>query len=334
MTNSIHVGAFDLPVSEFLSAESRSALQVWEQRQAQVRRECPLTGTTTDILLAQREYFAKKFFPSLIERYRAIFDVRIESRTIASVSTEIITSGRGAPPEAAEHVLINLHGGGFTFGAREGGQVESIPIAALGGTPVISVDYRMAPEYRFPAASEDVMAVYRELLKTYPAEKIGIFGCSAGAMLVTQTMAFLQKEDLPLPAAIGLFSSAGSFWAGGDSGHIGGAILGLPLGTSRENPYLASVDADDCLAFPARSDRVTARFPPSLLIAATRDFGLSSAAYMHSRLVALGVAAELHVWEGLGHGFFYEPDLAQSREAYDVIVRFFHRHLRKSRGQS
>jgi monoterpene epsilon-lactone hydrolase len=49
----------------------------------------------------------------------------------------------------------------------------------------------------------------------------------------------------------------------------------------------------------------------------------------HSELVRLGVEAELHVWEGLGHAFFFNPELPQSREMYDVTVKFFDKHLGK-----
>jgi alpha/beta hydrolase fold len=62
-------------------------------------------------------------------------------------------------------VLINLHGGGFLEGSRSVSHMESIPITAVAKIKVISVDYRQAPEYRFPAATQDVVAVYRQLLK-------------------------------------------------------------------------------------------------------------------------------------------------------------------------
>jgi len=62
--------------------------------------------------------------------------------------------------------------------------------------------YRQAPEFAFPAATEDIAAVYRELLKTYRPEDIGIFGCSAGGSLTAQSMAWFLKENLPLPGAI------------------------------------------------------------------------------------------------------------------------------------
>jgi acetyl esterase/lipase len=52
---------------------------------------------------------------------------------------------------------------------------------------------------------------------------------------------------------------------------------------------------------------------------------------MHSRLAAAGVEAQLHVWEGLDHAFFYNPDFPQSREAHEVAIRFFDRHLERPR---
>ena len=77
--------------------------------------------------------------------------------------TEFITRAEGIPEDNKNRVLINLHGGGFKYGSRWGGQVESIPIAALGKIKVVSVDYRMAPEHTFPAASEDVAGIIEGL---------------------------------------------------------------------------------------------------------------------------------------------------------------------------
>jgi acetyl esterase/lipase len=54
---------------------------------------------------------------------------------------------------------------------------------------------------------------------------------------------------------------------------------------------------------------------------------LSGALYSHTQLVKAGVDAELHCWEGLFHGFFYNPDVPESKDAYNVMVKFFDRKL-------
>jgi monoterpene epsilon-lactone hydrolase len=70
------------------------------------------------------------------------------------------------------------------------------------------------------------------------------------------------------------------------------------------------------------------RFPPTLIITSTRDTALSSAVYTHSQLVKLGIDAELHVWEGVLHAFFTtNPDLPETREAWEVVTKFFDKHL-------
>jgi hypothetical protein len=78
------------------------------------------------------------------------------------------------PAEKRTRVLINVHGGGFN--SDSGSLVEGVPIANLSQTTVVSVYYRLAPEHPFPAAVEDTVAVYKDLLKTY---KPGRVGCSA-----------------------------------------------------------------------------------------------------------------------------------------------------------
>jgi acetyl esterase/lipase len=81
------------------------------------------------------------------------------------------------------------------------GLVESIPIASVGAIRVITVDYREGPEYSFPAASEDLAAVYAALLKTYKPRNIGIYGCSAGGILTAQSVAWIGSHGMPSPGA-------------------------------------------------------------------------------------------------------------------------------------
>src|SRR5260370_32462969 len=94
-----------------------------------------------------------------VDRLRSVFAVDIRSEMIGGVQTDVIEPSGGVAKKNKGRVLINLHGGGFVVGARLGGQMESIPVAAIGAIKVVTVDYREGPEYRFPAASEDVAAV-------------------------------------------------------------------------------------------------------------------------------------------------------------------------------
>jgi epsilon-lactone hydrolase len=322
----LNVRAFTLPISSLLEEESQSLLHSWMRRWAAAASKCPGSWSEDRAIPAVREFFAAQYAP-ILATFKALYPVRIEPVSIGGVYTEVLELAEGVPSHNRQRVLINLHGGGFTVGARYIGQIESIPIAALGGFKVVSVDYRMAPEYQFPAASEDVASVYRALLRDYSPENIGIYGSSAGAVLTAQTVAWLQKEKLPRPGAVGMLCAAGSFWTQGDSGYIAPALDGESRGSPQEHPYFRNADPSDPLVFPAVSSAVMAQFPASLLVSATRDCALSSVVHMHSRLVALGVAAQLHVWEGLGHGFFFDAGLPHSKEAHEVTCRFFHHYL-------
>jgi len=324
--------AFELPVSSFLNLQERLALDRWTTRVKTALEACPFSNDVFSRghqarLAAYRKCLEEDLDAPLATRFRALYRVRVVSSTLAGVRVDIVTPSDGISPRNKGRVLINLHGGAFFAGRRYGGQIESIPIAAMGKIRVVSVDYRMAPEFEFPAASDDVVAVYRELLKSYRPEAIGIYGTSAGGLLTAQTVALLQKERLPEPGAVGMFCAAGSYFYEGDSGHFAAALAGAPAATFRDNPYLKNANPSDPLAFPAKSAEVMARFPPSLLISASRDQAFSSVVYFHSQLVALGVEADLHVWEGLGHAFFFDPDLPQSRQVYQVVAQFFDTHL-------
>jgi epsilon-lactone hydrolase len=91
---------------------------------------------------------------------RKIYPVNVEETSIAGVRTDIITPlASRSPNPTPNRVLINLHGGGFN--SDSGSLIEGIPIANLAKIKVVSVYYRLAPENPFPAAVDDVVAVYK-----------------------------------------------------------------------------------------------------------------------------------------------------------------------------
>jgi acetyl esterase/lipase len=262
-------------------------------------------------------------------RTREQYPVLIRVERIGNVDVEVVTPSDGIPRGNEDKVLINLHAGAFLGGNRTNSQLESAPMAVLAGSRVVSVDYRLAPEASYPAATEDVLSVYREILKTYTREHVGIYGCSAGGLLAAELMAALEKAHLPRPAALALLSGGALYWTEGDSGAVGQKLYQWPpiWGASSQNPYFANVKADDPEAFPGKSPDILARFPPTLLVTGTRDFALSSVVKTHFLLIDQGVEAELHVFEGMEHVFFHNSDLLESRAAYRALVAFFNRHV-------
>jgi acetyl esterase/lipase len=320
----VNVPAFVLPPSPYLSEEARKALPKSARDDSQFLARAVAAGTIPRL----RETMAKISAPA-VKRLRETYPVTTEPTIIAGVKAVRIRPTSGVSKANRGKVLINLPGGAFLLANAEGGGlVESIPVAALTGVEVISLTYSQAPEARFPAASRDVEAVYRDLLKTHRARDIGLFGCSAGGLLTAQSLAWLQKAGLPRPGAAGIFcASADARWSG-DSWSWQRALHGLTSEpTLDERAYYGEHDLSDPLMSPIASDAVLARFPPTLLITATRAGELSSTVDTHRRLVRAGVEAQLHVWDGLDHGFYQNPDLPESKEAYDVMARFFRKYL-------
>ena len=153
-------------------------------------------------------------------------------------------------------VLINLHGGGFN--ADWGSEIESIPIANLTQTKVVSVLYSLAPEHPFPTAVNETVAVYKDLLKTYKPQNIGMYGTSAGAILTAEVAARLRQLGLPLPAALGIFSGSGDFSKSGDSSYMY-ALWGLsgPLSRRTGKPdtgYTGTTALKDPVLSPIYAD--------------------------------------------------------------------------------
>jgi len=323
-----HLPPESIPASRFMSPEARAK---FIEHFAHVAAPPAAPPSGPPDFAAMRADDERRNAP-FVARAKMLYPVNIEEKVIGGVRTQVVTPQAGIAPENRDRVLINLHGGGFIWGEGNGARAESLPIAGLGRITVITVAYRMAPEFRFPAASEDVAAVYRELLKDHRAANIGIYGCSAGGILAAEAVAWFQKEGLPSPAAIGTF--CGSLAAlGGDSSHVAPLLVGeLPLpgadsGSLSGQLYFEGASSADPLVLPINSPQVLRRFPPTLLIAGSRDFMASSLFAAQAALADAGVDAQLHVWDGMWHAFFFDPDLPESQQVYRVVVEFFAKHL-------
>jgi len=259
---------------------------------------------------------------------RALYPVNVGVETIAGVPTRIITP-LTIPESKRERVLINVHGGGFVVDS--GSLSESIPIANLTQTKVVSVLYRLAPENPFPAAVDDTVAVYKELLKTYKPRNIGLYGTSAGAILTAELAAKLRQLGLPLPAALGVFSGMGDFSQAGDSQAVyalngfSGALT--PPSKRPLSPYAAATNPRDPVLSPLYAD--LKGFPPTLFLTSTRDLLLSGTTILHRAFLRAGVDAQLIVFEALPHAFWNDPALPESKEADKFIADFFDQHLGK-----
>jgi acetyl esterase/lipase len=253
-----------------------------------------------------------------------MFAVTVRDSTVAGVPVREVT------PVTMKHkdrVLICLHGGGFN--ADSGSYSESIPVAGLTGVRVVSVLYRMAPEHPFPAAVDDVVAIYRELLKTYKPSKIGIFGSSAGAGLTLEAAVKLKQLKLPMPAALGPFSAPSSFAEGGDSrslyntdgfrGHVAIPDGGIDRG------YIGTTDVRDPVLSPMYAD--LHQMPPTLFITSERDLLLSATSSMSRALLRAGNQSQLIVFDALPHCFWNNNALPESHEAWGYMADFFDREL-------
>src|SRR5258708_30461091 len=289
--------------------------------------ESEQTQTAT---LAERRAHTEHWQKSQAAEAKRLFPVNVEPLTVAGVQTDIITP-LTMPDENKTRVLINLHGGGFN--SDSGSVIEGIPICSLAKIKVVSVYYRLAPENPFPAAVDDVVAVYKELPKTYKARSIGIFGTSAGGILTAQVAVKLKQLGLPLPGALGLFTMLADYSRTTDSQQLfalngfSGAIAPQDPNGGPDNEYVGKMDRKDPVVSPLFADLYG--FPPTLLVTGTRDALLSNTTIFHRALLHAGVDAQLLVFEAMPHAFWYHFQFPETREALDMMAKFFEDNLGK-----
>ncbi len=255
--------------------------------------------------------------------------VKVEADTIGGVPVFISTPD-DMPAANQARTLMHLHGGGYVLYPGLVGAGEGMMMAGYGRFRVVSVDYRMSPDFPFPAPLEDAMAVWHALLARTDSRKMAIFGTSAGGGLTLAMLLAARSQGSPLPAAI----AAGSPWVDltsrGDSlsanAFVDNVLVSMSGWTGAAGTlYAGHHDLRNPLISPIYGDFTG--FPPAILTSGTRDLLLSDTVRAHRKLRQAGVEATLQLFEAQSHAQFLTPFAPETEEAFAEIARFFDRHL-------
>jgi epsilon-lactone hydrolase len=255
--------------------------------------------------------------------------VTVEEKTMAGVHVYRVTPDN-IPEQNRNRLLVHVHGGAYVFFGGMAATGEAILMAHFAQTEVLSVDYRMPPDFPFPAAIDDTVAVWKEVIQSHTPRNVALFGTSTGGGMTLATVIRLKELGLPLPGAL----MAGTPWADltktGDSyftNEFVDNVLGSNDGSleAAAKLYAGTHDRKEPLLSPINGD--LSGFPPTVLLSGTRDLFLSNTVRVHQKLLQSGVHADLLVFEGQSHADYLQSDTPECGIALREVAQFFDRNL-------
>ncbi len=295
-------------------------------------------GTSADVQACidrVRATYSRWTRETTVQQMRADWDALFWSDAVPARVQEVSAGGVTATWIVADDVdasrtLVYFHGGGFQVGSVRSHRDLMARLSAAASCRVLGVDYRLAPEHRFPAPLHDALAVYLWLVdQGVAAERIALAGDSAGGGLALGCLLALRDEGVALPAAGVTLSAWTDLGAGGasyetraesDPIHQRRMILAMA-----RNYLGADGDPADPRASPLRAD--LHGLPPLLMQVGDHETVLDDTRDFAAKARDAGVDVELEVGDAMFHVFQQFADtLPQAREAITRIGRFLDRH--------
>jgi len=233
-----------------------------------------------------------------------------------------------------DQALIYLHGGGFVYGLTPPHLQMGAYLAKKLSMRILMVDYRLAPDYPFPASLDDCVAAYRWLLKQgISAQNIVMAGDSAGGNLTITSLMKLRDNGDPLPLAAACLSPVADYTNKGDRHKQVKDPLLHPRATKFYNrSYIAHNDPRNPLISPVFGD--WHGLPPLLVHAGEDEFLREDAIRIASSAKAAGVDVQLEIYPRMWHVWQINLALPQAVQSLDTIAQFFRSHLEPVTQQS
>ncbi|MEN3308473.1 MAG: epsilon-lactone hydrolase [Micromonosporaceae bacterium] len=248
-------------------------------------------------------------------------DVEVRQRDVGGVPAFVLT-----PPDVDEsRIGVYVHGGGYVYGSQMSHGSLAAEVARAARCPMLHLQYRRAPEHRYPAALEDAVSAYAALLADgWPPGAVVVVGDSAGGGLVLATLMAARDRNLPVPAAAACISPWVDLAGTGETFRTKEAVD--PLITRRvvsmvADSYLAGVSPSTPYASPLYGD--LHGFPPVLIQVGDREMLLSDAERFAAKMADAGSPVTLEVWPGMVHVWhLHHARLAKARQALARLGRF------------
>ncbi|MGW3132507.1 alpha/beta hydrolase fold domain-containing protein [Streptomyces sp. NPDC001123] len=253
-------------------------------------------------------------------------DVTITPGQLGGVPVVTVETPGGDP----SRVLLYLHGGAYAIGSAADAASLAADVSRRSGARAVCLDYRLAPENPFPAAVDDAVAAYRELLdQGVPAARIALVGESAGGGLAVATLVALRDAGLPQPSSAAVFSPWADLTVSGASATSKAALdpaLTPQALRARAADYLgATAAATDPLASPLFADLTG--LPPLLVQVGSHEILLDDAVRLAARAAVDDVRVQLQVWPQVPHVLqSFAVMLDEADEALDSAAAFTRAH--------
>lgn len=252
------------------------------------------------------------------ERVPLLKNVVIKESSMAEIPVELVT----ADGNNRKQIIYYIHGGGFVYGEAKTRRFFTTYLAGRLHYNVAAVNYRLAPEFPYPAGAMDCIAVYEALLRQYDAENIMFVGESAGGNLVLSTLLQAKEKNLPLPAAVFAFSPTVQYDKVLPSytenlntdcmvGYLSEEVCDLYL-QSRDRALLK-----DPFAAPYYGDY--AGCPPIFLWASRSEVLRDDSIYLYKKLKACGQDCELYLRDHMMHQYITTPSFPEAKKDLKIV---------------
>jgi monoterpene epsilon-lactone hydrolase len=236
-----------------------------------------------------------------------------------------------APGADTSRVLLYLHGGGYQLGSLRSHGELAARLGRATGMRVLAVEYRLAPEHPFPAAFDDVLAVWRWLRNNQgvAAGSIAVAGDSAGGGLALALQVALRDRGEQLPAAAILMSPWTDLTVSGASitERAGEDPIFVPAAFRvRAADYLSGADPKTPLASPLFASLTG--LSPLLIQVGSAELMLSDSERLAAAAAYAGVDVTLQVGDGLPHVYQLMLGTPEAAEATGQIANFLRSRMR------
>ena len=234
-------------------------------------------------------------------------------------------------PDAMDgRVILYFHGGGYTVGSCDAYRPLGSYISLAAKMRLILLEYRLAPEFPFPAALDDAVLAYRWLLESgISPRNIALAGDSAGGGLAMATAVSLRDQKIALPGAIVCMSPWVDLANTGESSMTEsnkGLILIPEILKSWAAFYIGDNDYQNPLISPLYAD--LSGLPPMLIQVGSHEIILNDSTRLAERARNAGVDVTLEVWDGMWHDWqVFTNRLPESKRAINGIGEFLRKHM-------